>query len=45
MNNESMRIDTCLSLTFFFFPRLIESKNFVTIKKLSMQLVLEPSMW
>jgi len=45
VNSESMRIDNCLSSTLFFSTHLIEFETCRTIKKLSLQLVLEPSMW
>ncbi len=44
MNNESMRIDIFL-FSIFFFPHYVEFKTCVAIKKLSLQLVFEPSTW
>ncbi len=44
MNSESMRVDTCLSFTFFFL-QFVEFETCAIVKKLSLQLVLEPSTW
>jgi len=44
VNSESMRIDTCLSLN-YFFPQFVEFETCAVVKKLLLQLVLEPSTW
>ncbi len=44
MNSESMRIDTCLSFT-LFFSQFVEFETCAIVKKLLLQLVLEPSTW
>jgi hypothetical protein len=44
VNSEFMRVDIYLSLT-FFFSQFVEFETCAIVKKLSLQLVFEPSTW